>query len=44
MKKLFLFVGIAALIFSSAAFAEENTSTNQWSAEHLLYGLTALLP
>jgi len=38
MKKLFLFVGIAALIFSSSAFAEENTSTNQWSAKNLVYG------
>jgi hypothetical protein len=43
MKKLFLFVGIAALIFSSAAYAEENTSTNQWSAERLLYGPCAIV-
>ena len=38
MKKLFLFVGIAALIFSSVALAEENTSTNQWTCKNLAYG------
>ena len=38
MKKLFLFAGIAALIFSSASYAEENASTNQWSAKNLVYG------
>ena len=38
MKKLFLFAGFAALIFSGAALAEENASTNQWTAMNLAYG------
>ena len=39
MKKLFLYAGLAAMIFStSASLAAENVNTNQWSAKNLIYG------